>query len=136
VHDGARFPVIEPHESFRIMTHSIQRETIVETLLNTLEVERYVRGALLATIIDELSKDEELAMAAEAARSILAALRAGKLEGEPPSAFAIRVGALRQLVQGLTAPPESGEVLIREARNVLAHVFPRTEESAAAASAA
>jgi hypothetical protein len=136
VHDGARFPVIEPHESFRIMTHSIQRETIVETLLNTLEAERYVRGALLATIIDELSKDEELAMAAEAARSILAALRAGQLESEPPSAFAIRVGALRQLVQGLTAPPESGEVLIREARNVLAHAFPRTEESAAAASAA
>jgi hypothetical protein len=118
------------------MIQSIQRETIVETLLNTLEAERYVRGPLLATIIDELSKDSDLTMAAEAARSILAALRSGQLANEPASAFAVRVGALRQLVQGLSAPPESGEVLIREARNVLAHALPRIEDSAAAASAA
>lgn len=118
------------------MISSIQRETILETLLNTLEAERYVRGPLLATIIDELSKDADLEMAADAARGILAALRSGQLATEMPSAFATRVAALRQLVRGLSAPPESGEVLIREARNVLAHAHPRSEESAAAASAA
>jgi len=56
------------------MIQSIERASIVETLLNTLEAERYVRGPLLATIVDELSADAGLEIAAEAARAILQGL--------------------------------------------------------------
>lgn len=114
------------------MIQSIERVTIVETLLNTLEAERYVRGPLLATIIDELSTDVSLEIAAEAARAILEGLRAGKL---PETEFVSRVSALRDLVQALSAPPESGEVLIDAA---LSRAVPRhgAVVSEAAASAA
>jgi hypothetical protein len=101
------------------MIQSIERATIVETLINTLEAERYVRAPLLATIVDELSADAELEIAAAAAKSILDGLRAGAL-GE--AEFADRVSALRDLVQALGAPPESGEVLIDAA---LSRAVPR-----------
>ncbi len=101
------------------MIQSIERATIVETLLNTLEAERYVRGPLLATIVDELSADAGLEIAAEAARAILQGLRSG---GLPEAEFSTRVSALRDLVQALSAPPESGEVLIDAA---LSRAVPR-----------
>jgi hypothetical protein len=101
------------------MIHSIERATLVETLLNTLEAERYVRGPLLATIVDELSADAGLEIAAAAARAILDGLRSG---GLVESEFAARVSALRDLVQALSAPPESGEVLIDAA---LSRAVPR-----------
>jgi hypothetical protein len=116
------------------MIQSIERATIVETLLNTLEAERYVRGPLLATIVDELSADAALEIAAEAARAILEGLRSGCLAEKD---FGARVRALRDLVQALGAPPESGEVLIDAAlsRAVPRH-SPGSVASEAAASAA
>ncbi len=81
------------------MTQStMQRETTVETLLNTLEAERYVRGPLLLTIVDELSGREGLEGAADAARRILEGLESGEL-GEAD--FVTRIAALRQLVRAL-----------------------------------
>jgi len=120
------------HVRARAMIQSIERATIVETLLNTLEAERYVRGPLLATIVDELAADAGLEIAAGAARAILQGLRSG---GLPESEFRARVGALRDLVRSLSAPPESGEVLIDAA---LARAVPRHAALAveAAASAA
>lgn len=110
--------------------HSIQRETLVETLLNSLEVERYVRGPLLLTAVDELSASDGLEIAADAARAILEALYAGELDAQ--SEFAARIRALRQLVQALLAPPESGEVLIGDA---LARAVPRYAALTAATAA-
>ncbi|MDB5213657.1 MAG: hypothetical protein JWO86_1584 [Myxococcaceae bacterium] len=114
------------------MIHSIERATSVETLLNTLEAERYVRGPLLATIVDELSADAGLEIAAAAARAILDGLRAGAF-GE--SEFVARVSALRDLVQALSAPPESGEVLIDAAlsRAVPRHPAPAVVSASASA---
>ena len=96
------------------MIKSIRQGTIVETLLNSLEAERYVRGALLATIADELSASGDgLEMAADAARSILERWEAGELQ---ENEFVARVRSLRNLVQTLNAPPESGERVIAEPR--------------------
>ena len=76
---------------------SIERTAIVETLLNSLEAERYVRGPLLATVVDELSASgEELAMAAVTARGILQRWEAGQLDDPELTAC---VSALRPLVQ-------------------------------------
>jgi len=76
---------------------SLPRTSIVETLLNTLEAERYVRGPLLATIADELSAGGEgLEAAAGAARAILERWQAGQL-AEPE--LAARIRALRPLVE-------------------------------------
>lgn len=83
------------------MLQSPARGAIVETLLNTLEAERYVRGPLLATIADELSAaGEELEIAAGAARSILERWQAGQL-AEADLAAGIR--ALRPLVRARRA---------------------------------
>lgn len=112
------------------MIQSIPREAIVETLLNTLEAERYVRGPLLGTIADELSAARGLEVAADAARAILVRLEAGQL-GE--SEFASRVASLRQLVQALSAAPESSEGQTREA---LARAVPRYAPPGAVVSAA
>jgi hypothetical protein len=112
------------------MMQSIQRETIVETLLNTLEAERYVRGPLLATIVDELTADDSFAIAADAAKAILEGLQSGQL-GE--TEFVSRVSALRHLVQALSAPPASREVLIGEA---LSRAVPRHARASGSATAA
>jgi hypothetical protein len=109
------------------MIKSIERASIVETLLNTLEAERYVRAPLLATIVDELSADASLEIAAEAARAILHGLRGGVFS---EAEFGDRVSALRDLVQALSAPPESGEVLIDAA---LSRAVPRRVAAAATA---
>lgn len=89
------------------MIQSIQREASVETLLNTLEAEHYVRGPLLATIVDELTAVECLEPAAEVARAILEGLESGQLR---EADFAPSVSALRNLVHRLSvsasrAPP-------------------------------
>jgi hypothetical protein len=84
------------------MMHSIRRDTLVETLLNSLEAERYMRGALLRTIVDELTGDEGLEAAVAAASALLADL--GTI-GE--AQFAARIDVLRHLVRTLSAP-ESG----------------------------
>lgn len=76
------------------MMHGIHRETHVETLLNSLQAERYMRAALLMTIVDELDGDAALGVAAEAARAMLkdvATLSASDLEK--------RIDALRHLVR-------------------------------------
>lgn len=97
-----------PSEASFNMIQSMPREALVETLLNTLEAERYVRGPLLATIVDELSAAPGLGVAADAARGMLHALQRGHLAD---SDFAARLHALRRLIQTLAAPPESGERL-------------------------
>ena len=82
------------------MSQTTRRETHVETLLNTLEVERYVRCPLLNTIVDELSGAKGLEAAADAARAMLEGLESGRLK-EPE--FVVRVAALRTLVQARVA---------------------------------
>lgn len=76
---------------------SPHRETLVETLLNTLRVERYVRGPLLMTIVDELCASEGLELAADAALEILQGLESGQLS---ELEFQPRVDALARLVKG------------------------------------
>lgn len=111
------------------MIQSMRPETIVETLLNSLEAERYVRGPLLHNIVDELSCSPCFAPAASAARAMLEMLETGRLI---ESEFAVRVDALRQLVHALGAP-ESGEVLVRDS---LARAVPQVAAHASTASAA
>jgi hypothetical protein len=130
---SARRPFVrasEPTEVSFIMMQSIPRGALVETLLNTLEAERYVRGPLLATIVDELSAATGLEVAADAARAMLQALQAGHL-GD--SDFAARLQALRQLIHTLAAPPNSGERLITT--GPLAGAAPRFERGRAASAA-
>ena len=78
------------------MMHSIQRDTLVETLLNSLEAERYMRAPLLMTIIDELAEDIELQVAAEAARAML-----NDIASLSDDALVKRVDVLRHLVRTL-----------------------------------
>ncbi len=75
------------------MTQDRHREAIVETLLNTLEAERYTRGPLLQTVADELSANG-LAPAAELARNILARLDEGPMS---PAEFGQAVQTLRRV---------------------------------------
>lgn len=90
-----------------VIIPSCQRRSIVETLLNSLEAERYVRGPLLATIADELSAaGEGLEIAAGAARSLHEGWQTGKLA---ESEFAARIRALRPLVQAHWIPAHSTE---------------------------
>lgn len=81
------------------MIQSIQRGTIVEMLLNSLEAERYVRGPLLLNIVDELSGSDTFAPAAEMARSLLATMEAGRLSD---SEFRIQLEELRSCVKKLS----------------------------------
>jgi hypothetical protein len=95
------------------MIQSIQRETIVEMLLNSLEAERYVRVPLLLNIVDELSNSERLSPASQIARDLLASLEKGSVaEAE----FRHGIQALRSCVQrlsktGLSETP--GDALVR-----------------------
>ena len=79
--------------------HGSHRDTHVETLLNSLQAERYMRAALLMTIVDELDGDAALGVAAEAARAMLndvATLSASDLEK--------RIDVLRHLVRTIASP--------------------------------
>ncbi len=92
----------------RAVPQNLHGALIVETLLNTLEAERYTCGPLLATIADELSRaGEGLEVAAVAAHSILARWHAGEL-GEAELKADIR--ALRPLVQARGRTPRGGGV--------------------------
>lgn len=72
----------------------LDREMLLDTLLNSLVAERYVRGALLQTIADELTSTARIA-AARTARLMMDAMESGEmLETE----FSHQVEALRQLV--------------------------------------
>ncbi len=87
--------------------NTLHRGTLVETLLNALEAERYVRASLLLTVIDELSAAEPLAPAAACAERLLAALETAAV-GD--AEFVLRVTELREMVRELSAAasPESG----------------------------
>lgn len=90
-----------------MMSPSIHGERIVETLLNALEVERYVRGPLLATVVAELSAARGLGVAADMARTTLERLDSGTLE---ELEFRARICALRQLVLAVDAPVVPAEL--------------------------
>lgn len=71
------------------MIQGMHGETLVGTLLNTLEAERYARGPVLLAIVDELCADGGLEAAADSALAILEELEAGKLsEGSSHHVFA------------------------------------------------
>lgn len=90
-----------------MIIHSSHRRAIVETLLNSLEAERYVRGPLLATVADELAAGGEgFEVAAGAARSLLEGWQSGRLA---ESEFAARILALRPLVAVRWVPIQSSE---------------------------
>jgi hypothetical protein len=78
----------------RMQSPDRDREVLLDTLLNSLVAERYVRGPLLLTIVDELSAKASLAAAA-AGRMLLEAIESGEMiEAE----FSRQVEALRRLV--------------------------------------
>jgi hypothetical protein len=78
------------------MIQSIHCGTIVESLLNTLEAERYVRGPLLCNIVDELSVSESYAPAATLARALLAEIERGPISD---AVFQAKLGELRACVR-------------------------------------
>ncbi len=78
------------------MIKSIPREAIVDMLLNSLVGERYVRGPLLLELIDELGSREDMRLAADVARDVLARLE-DKTLGE--AEFARCVDEIRGLVE-------------------------------------
>jgi hypothetical protein len=110
------------------MMQSVHPMPLVETLLNTLEAERYMRGPLLRTISDELATTEGLEGAAAAAREILEGLESG---GLVESEFTRRLVALRRLVQASTMPPVSG-VRVSEPREPVARAVPGATTASAA----
>jgi hypothetical protein len=88
------------------MIQTIERETIVEMLLNSLEAERYVRRPLLENVIDELVADRRFAQAAELARALLPRLDAASQAEFERALRDIRI-AVREAV------PRSGVVAAR-----------------------
>jgi hypothetical protein len=78
------------------MIRSIQREKLLDTLLNTLEAERYVRGPLLLEVLDALDAAERPSPAATQARRMLAGVESGRLRDTD---FVAELAELRQLAQ-------------------------------------
>jgi hypothetical protein len=74
------------------MIASLEREVLVEQLLNSLEAERYARGALLATLADELVGLGRQSVAA-IAQAFLTKVQAGGIDDAD---FAATVRTLRQ----------------------------------------
>jgi hypothetical protein len=81
------------------MMTSIERAKLLDTLLNTLEAERYLRGPLLLEVLDALDA-EELESAAAFARRMLQRLQTGRAA---ETEFNAEVAELRQLVLAATA---------------------------------
>jgi len=75
---------------------TIPRATILDTLINTLEAERYMRGPLLVEVIAELRANERLAEAAELAGSLLASVETGLLRDDE---FSGKLAQLRAVVR-------------------------------------
>ena len=82
-----------------LMMHSFHRDTLVDTLLNSLQAERYTRAPLLMTLIDELAGDAALAVAADAARAML-----NDVATLSDDALEKRVEVIRHLVRTLASP--------------------------------
>ncbi|MDB4941168.1 MAG: hypothetical protein JWP97_702 [Labilithrix sp.] len=78
------------------MTYALDREQLLDTLLNCLAVERYTRAPLLSTIVDELSLSDQLSDAYAAASAMLLRLTTGQLV---ESEYAREVEAVRKLVR-------------------------------------
>jgi hypothetical protein len=78
------------------MIQSIERDVILDTLLNTLEAERYVRGPLLLSVLDELDATDRHFEAKELALSMLVSLETGRLRDDE---FSGNVARLRALVE-------------------------------------
>jgi hypothetical protein len=76
------------------MMQTLERDVILDTLLNTLEVERYVRAPLLLSVLDELDATDRHAEAAALARQMLVALRSGRLRDDEFSGAIARLRAL------------------------------------------
>ena len=94
------------------MFKSVHQELLVDTLLNSLEAERYVRGPLLLTLVDELSA-AHLRDAAATARALLVQVETTPMSDET---FFEAITELRQMVASevpssgflaRTAPPPS-----------------------------
>ena len=83
------------------MAQCIERDAIIEPLLNSLEVERHMRGPLLVSVLAELSKFMELSPAFALASSMLRSFEEGALDD---IAFRRQLDALRALVRTLTQP--------------------------------
>jgi len=64
------------------MIQSMQREKLLDTLLNTLEAERYVRGALLLEVLDALDAAERPSPAAALARRMLHGVETGRIRDD------------------------------------------------------
>lgn len=76
------------------MIRSMQREKLLDTLLNTLEAERYVRGPLLLEVLDALDAAERPSPAAALARRMLHGVETGRLHD---AEFVIELAELRHL---------------------------------------
>jgi hypothetical protein len=81
------------------MIRSIRRQTLLETLINTLEAERYLRKPILVEVLDELDAAGDLVPAANHARKMLAGLQSG---ASSPAEFDGMLTELRSLVRGQT----------------------------------
>jgi hypothetical protein len=76
------------------MILSMEREKLLDSLLNTLEAERHHRGALLLEVIDALDAAGE---AAALARRMLQGIESGRMrEGD----FCVDLARLRHLALG------------------------------------
>jgi hypothetical protein len=86
---------------------NLERDTLIDTLLESLETERYLRLPLLLTVIDELSAIEVLASAVAPAETLRLALERRAIDDVQ---FARSVRELRFFVNELreSAPVESG----------------------------
>jgi hypothetical protein len=85
------------------MIQSIERDRHLDTLLNTLEVERYVRAPLLLEVLDILGESKE--DAAELARRMLDELATGNVRDEE---FRGELEQLRGLVHAVRPTPTDG----------------------------
>lgn len=68
---------------------------LIEGLLNTLESERYMREALLLSVLDELASSDRFAPAFEAGRDLFARLEAGEIDDDE---FASAIREVRSFV--------------------------------------
>ncbi|MCL2776939.1 MAG: hypothetical protein FWD73_02970 [Polyangiaceae bacterium] len=81
------------------MAQCIERDAIIEPLLNSLEVERHMRGPLLVSLLAELSTCMKLSPAFVLASSMLRSFEEGALDD---IAFGGQLDALRALVRTLS----------------------------------
>jgi hypothetical protein len=88
------------------MIRSIQHDRMVETLLNALETERYVRRPLLLEIIGELSTSQQFEPARGSARRLLERLETGDVT---QAELGRAIAELRQLAREAAADGRRGD---------------------------